>query len=114
VTWFAHNALNHLDDAGTLEQMHLLRVFLEDACESETLHGSLAFVIGVCGWLYRDVRRVVSLAFLNSEEAGICGVRGAQAQKDIEERTRGARWSVHVDRMYVYVSCLFRKMQAES
>ena len=115
VAWCAHDALNHLYDARALEQMHLLRIFLKDLREGKTLHGSLSFIIRVCRRLYRDMRWVALIAFLDGEEAGICSVGGAQAQKDIEERTRGARRGVHGEGMYVCVrESLLRRMQAQS
>ena len=45
VFWRAHDTLNHWNDAGPLEQIHLSRILLEDLGKSETLHGSLALVI---------------------------------------------------------------------
>lgn len=115
VAWCAHDALNHLDDARALEQMHLLRIFLEDLGEGKTLHGSLALVVCVCRRLYRDMCWMAFVVFLNGEEAGICSVGGAQAQKDIEERTRGARRGVHGEGIYVCVrESLLHRMQAQS
>lgn len=79
VAWCAHDALNHLDNAGALEQMHLLRILLKDLCEGKPLNGSLALVICICRRLYRDMGWVALVAFLDGEEAGACSVGGAQA-----------------------------------
>jgi hypothetical protein len=100
MAWCAHYALNHWNHAGALEQVHLPRIFLKHLCECKPLYSALAVV--VCRWFDRDMCRM-AFAFFDAEEARIPGVRRAQAQEDVEERTRGSQGRLHVDVVFVLV-----------
>jgi hypothetical protein len=98
MAWCAHDPLNHRNHAGALEQVHLPRIFLKDLCEGEALYRPLAVV--VCRRLDGDMCGV-AFALFDAEEARISSIRRAQAQEDVEERTRGSLWKIHCGCVYV-------------
>ena len=95
VAWCAHDSLDHRNHTSALEQVHLPRIFLEDLREGEPFNSTLAFILR--RRLYRYMCWMMVLALFNAEEARTSRVGGAQAQKDIEQRTRGSWWRLHYD-----------------
>lgn len=84
VTRCTQHTLNHGDNARSPEKVHLPRIFLEDLCEGKSLNSPLAIVMrrrldGNMCWM-------AALAGFYTEKAGMSGVGGTQAQKDVEER----------------------------
>jgi hypothetical protein len=103
MAWSTQYTLNHWDNARRLEQLRLLRIFLKNPCEGEPFYRTLAVVVG---WrLDGDVGGVIALAIFYCQEAGSHYMRWAQAQENIEERTRGPCRRFHGHYAYLGRKC---------
>lgn len=89
----AHHSLNQRHDARPLEDLDLSRIFLENLRKSESFNCALSVIVDE--WPNGDMCGMAIFALLDCKKAGVCGVRRAQSQVNVEKGARRPRWRLH-------------------